>query len=161
MTSTIKRLVGALSAVAFAAVAGLVVAPAAHADGDYYGTWTMVSFTNGTGKIKCDGPNKGPDKTGCLAGQKLTLTPDYRFTMSKYIFLTLLVGRKGSFVAPVFPSTGERVLVFVSDAGRVQPLGSAFDMALKQRRDGSPTKMVLSMETGLGMVEVVFRRDVK
>ena len=158
MTSTITRIIAAAGTVALVAGAGLVAAPAAHADGDYYGTWNLVSLSDGTDKVKCEGPATGPDQSMCPGGQTLTLKPNYRYAMTRYILIAMLLGQKGTFVAPVFPGTGERVLVFLSDTGQAQPLGSAYSMTLLHMRHGSPTKMILSVGTDEERVELTFRR---
>ena len=47
MTSIRKRLLGAAAVAAFVAASTVCAAPAAQADGGYYGSWTLITFKMG------------------------------------------------------------------------------------------------------------------
>jgi hypothetical protein len=141
--------------------AALVAAPAAQGDDAYYGTWTLTAITVDGQKQKCEGSDD--DMNVCPGGETLTLKSTYRYKASAFIAQMLFLGatgdRKGSFVTPVFSSTGDQVLVLEGDVIGIAPLGSAWQMVLKDKRSGSPTKMNLTMQTGFGEWTLTFRRD--
>ena len=163
MTPTFKRIIGAAGATALLAGAAIVVAPAAQADGNYYGAWTLTAVKANGQKFKCEASNKR--YVGCPGGQTLTLKTNYRYKASAYIAQALFLGakgdQKGSFVTTGFPGTGDQVLVLEGDASGIAPLGSAWQMVLKDRRSGSPTRMILTLQTGFGEIGLVFQRDGK
>ena len=163
MTPTFKRIIGAAGATALLAGAAIVVAPAAQADGNYYGAWTLTAVTANGQKFKCEASNKR--YVGCPGGETLTLKTNYRYKASAYIAQALFLGakgdQKGSFVTTGFPGTGDQVLVLEGDASGIAPLGSAWQMVLKDTRSGSPTKMILTLQTGFGEFGLVFQRDGK
>ena len=163
MTPTFKRIIGAAGATALLAGAAIVVAPAAQADGNYYGAWTLTAVTANGQKFKCEASNKR--YVGCPGGETLTLKTNYRYKASAYIAQALFLGakgdQKGSFVTTGFPGTGDQVLVLEGDASGIAPLGSAWQMVLKDTRPGSPTRMILTLQTGFGEIGLVFQRDGK
>ena len=163
MTPTFKRIIGAAGATALLAGAAIVVAPAAQADGNYYGAWTLTAVTANGQKFKCEASNKR--YVGCPGGETLTLKTNYRYKASAYIAQALFLGakgdQKGSFVTTGFPGTGDQVLVLEGDASGIAPLGSAWQMVLKDTRSGSPTRMILTLQTGFGEIGLVFQRDGK
>jgi hypothetical protein len=75
------------------------------------------------------------------------------------MFLSAEGDGKGSFVTAVFPGTGDQALVLEGDATGIAPLGSAWQMELKGTRSGSPTKMILTLQTGFFEIGLVFQRD--
>ena len=160
MASTLRRVIAAAGTTALIAGAAIVVAPAAHADGDYYGTWTLTAIRADAQKVKCEGPEA---EGVCPGGQTLTLKSNYRFKASAFLaqmmWLTAKGSRKGSFATPVIPHTEQQVLVIQSDRGQIMPLGSAWQIELEGYRSGSPTKMVLTLQTGFGEYTLILRRD--
>ncbi|MFZ8910914.1 MAG: hypothetical protein ACO3JT_07690 [Candidatus Nanopelagicales bacterium] len=162
MASTLKRLIAAAGATSLLAGAAIAIAPSAQADGDYYGTWTLTAIKGDGRKQKCEGPAQGTDV--CPGGQLLTLKSNYRYTASAYLAQNLWLGAKGntrgSFVTPVLPDTGQQILVLESDRNGILPLGSAWQMELMNSRSGTPTKMVLTLQTGFFEASLVFKRDV-
>jgi len=159
MASTLKRLVGIVGAGAIIAGTAIVVAPSAHADGDYYGTWTLTAIKADDQKTKCKGDQADIDAQACPAGETLTLKSNYRFKMTDFLRLVFMVGKKGYFDVPTFPSTGQTVLVLESDGQGILPLGGAWSLTLAGGGSGSPTKMTLVLQTGFGEITMVFRRD--
>lgn len=161
MASALTRSIAAAGAAAFIAGTAIVATPSAHADGAYYGTWNLVAATGDGQKVKCDSPDASSG--ACPAGETLVLKSNYRYKVSAYLAQIFFLGAKGngkgSFVAPVFPATGDQALVFEGDASGIMPLGSAWQMVLKDTRSGSPTKMILTLQTGFGEVGLIFRRD--
>jgi len=162
MASTLKRIVAAAGATSLLAGAAIAIAPSAQADGEYYGTWTLTAIKGDGRKVTCEGPAQGTDV--CPGGQMLTLKSNYRYTASAYLAQNLWLGAKGntrgSFVTPVLPDTGQQILVLESDRNGILPLGSAWQMELMNSRSGTPTKMVLTLQTGFGEASLVFKRDV-
>ena len=77
MTSTRKRLLGAAAVAAFVAASTVCAAPAAQADGGYYGSWTLITYKLGTKSMKCDSPPN--DEGMCAAGMTLDLKANYRY----------------------------------------------------------------------------------
>lgn len=157
MTPTFKRIIGAAGATALLAGAALVAAPAAQADGNYYGAWTLTAVTANGQKYKCEGTNK--EYLVCPGGKTLTLKTNYRYKASAFVALLLSGDQKGAFVTTGFPGTGDQVLVLEGDSTGITPLGSAWHMVLKDTRSGSPTKMILTLNNGLGEFGFVFQRD--
>ena len=157
MASTLKRLIGVVGAGAIIAGTAIVVAPSAHADGEYYGTWTLTAIKEGDKKTKCTGTSSDP--ANCPGGQTLTLKSNYRYKASGFLSMLLMMGQKGTFDVPTLPSTGQDVLVLESDSKGILALGSAWALTLSGGDSGSPTKMTLVLQTGFGEITMVFRRD--
>ena len=161
MASTLKRTIAAAGATTLLAGAAIAIAPSAQADGDYYGTWTLTAIKGDGQKQKCEGPAKGTEV--CPGGEMLTLKSNYRYTASAYLAQALWLGakgnKKGSFVTPVVPGTRQQILVLDSDRNGIMPLGGAWQMELMNSRSGTPTKMVLTIQTGFGEASLVFKRD--
>lgn len=161
MASTLKRIIAAAGAAALLAGAAIAIAPSAQADGDYYGTWTLTAIKGDGQKQKCEGPAQGTEV--CPGGEMLALKSNYRYTASAYLALALWLGakgnKKGSFVTPVIPGTRQQILVLDSDRNGIMPLGGAWQMELMNSRSGTPTKMVLTLQTGFGEASLVFKRD--
>ena len=161
MASALKRIIATAGAPALIACAAIVAAPSAHADGEYYGTWTLTAIKSDGQKVTCEGPAQGTDV--CPGGETLSLKSHYRFTVSAYLAQVLWLGakgnEKGSFVTPILPGTGQQILVLESDKNGIMPLGSAWQMELKNARSGQPTKMVLTLQTGFGEASLVLKRD--
>ena len=162
MSLTLRRVVAAAGATALLAGAAIVAAPAAQADGAYYGTWTLTAIKVAGQKQKCQG--SVDDMNICPGGQTLALKSNYRYKASAFVAQILFLGatgdRKGSFVTPIFSSRGDQILVLEGDVIGIAPLGSTWQMVLKGKRSGSPTKMILTLETGVfGEFGLVFQRD--
>lgn len=161
MASTATRMIAAAGAATLIAGAAIAAAPAAQADGDYYGTWTLTAIKGDGQKQKCEGPAQGTEV--CPGGEMITLKSNYRYTASAYLAQALWLGakgnKKGSFVTPVVPGTRQQILVLDSDRNGIMPLGGAWQMELMNSRSGTPTKMVLTLQTGFGEASLVFKRD--
>ena len=161
MPLTLRRIVATAGAAALIAGAVIVAAPSAQADGGYYGTWTLTTLKVDNDKRKCAGTDSG--SRICPGGETLTLKSNYRYKASSYIAQIMFNGvkgnGKGSFVAPVFPGTGDRALVLEGDATGIPPLGIVWQITLKGSRSGSPTKMILTQQAGLFEARLVFQRD--
>jgi hypothetical protein len=161
MASTLKRTIAAAGATTLLAGAAIAIAPSAQADGDYYGTWTLTAIKGDGQKQKCEGPAQGTEV--CPGGEMITLKSNYRYTASAYLAQALWLGakgnKKGSFVTPVVPGTRQQILVLDSDRNGIMPLGGAWQMELMNSRSGTPTKMVLTLQTGFGEASLVFKRD--
>ena len=161
MASTLKRTIAAAGATTLLAGAAIAIAPSAQADGDYYGTWALTAIKGDGQKQKCEGPAQGTEV--CPGGEMITLKSNYRYTASAYLAQALWLGakgnKKGSFVTPVVPGTRQQILVLDSDRNGIMPLGGAWQMELMNSRSGTPTKMVLTLQTGFGEASLVFKRD--
>lgn len=159
MASTLKRLIGVVGASAIIAGTAIVAAPSAQADGEYYGTWTLTAIKEGDKKTKCTG--EVSDTQACPSGQTLTLKTNYRYRLAGKLLRLVLLGiaKKGTFDVPTFPSTGQQALILESDSQGILALGSAWSITLSGGSSGSPTKMTLVLQTGLGEITLVFRRD--
>ena len=165
MTSTRKRLTGAAAATAIFAASTLFAAPAAQAEGGYYGDWTLTAVQVGTMKQKCDGPPDDEDR--CPAGMTLDLKANYRYASTIKGFEILLMPGKGDFVTATVPGTGSRVIVFNTD--EYPTFVRAWKITLQGTRYGAPQKMVLSGSFGANPddpaddapFKLVFRRDGK
>ncbi len=83
MASTATRMIAAAGAATLIAGAAIAAAPAAQADGDYYGTWTLIAIKGEGQKQKCEGPAQGTDV--CPGGETLTLKSNYRYAASAYL----------------------------------------------------------------------------
>jgi hypothetical protein len=164
MTSTRKRVIGAAAATAILAASTVFAAPAAQADGGYYGTWTLTAVKAGTIKQKCDGLPQEEDK--CPAGRTLDLKANYRFTFT-FESLELLLPGKGDFVTTTVPGTGSHVIIFKT--GDDPAYLRAWKMTLHGTRYGAPQKMILSGSFGEtpddpsddAPIQLIFRRTGK
>jgi len=160
--TTRTRLTSAAAATAIIAGAALWGAPAALADGGYYGTWTLTAIKIGDKKGKCDGLPDEKDK--CRAGMTLRLKANYRYSSTiKGLDLIFLPGT-GPFVTTVAPATNTHLIVLGSD--RHPDLNRAWSIKLQGTRYGAPQKMVLSASTDPLDPEgpefkLIFRRDAK
>jgi hypothetical protein len=161
MPLTLRRIVATAGAAALISGAVIVAAPSARADGGYYGTWTLTTVKLGDQKQMCAGADDG--SAICPSGKTLTLKSDYRYKASAFVAQVMFLGAegdgKGSFVTPVFPDSGDQALVLEGDASGIAPLGSAWQMKLKGTRSGSPTKMILTLQTGFFEIGLVFQRN--
>lgn len=165
MTSTRTRLISAAAATAVIAGSTLFAAPAAQADGGYYGTWTLTAVKAGEIKQKCDGLPQEEDK--CRAGMTLALKANYRYVSTiKGLEIILLPG-KGDFVTTTMAGTASHVIVFNTDD--YPTFLRVWKVTLKGTRYGAPSKMVLTGSFGENPedpsddapIKLVFRRDAK
>lgn len=165
MTLIRKRLLGAAAVTAFVAASTLCAAPAAQADGGYYGSWTLVTYKMGKKSIKCDNP---PNDEGlCAAGMTLDLKANYRYKSTIKGFDLLIAPGAGDFVTATVPGTGLHVIVLNLDA--FPTFLRSWNITLKGTRYGTPQKMVLSGSLGEntedpsddGIVKLVFMRNGK
>ena len=164
MNSTIKRLIGASGAIALAAGAALIAAPAAQADGGYYGAWTLTGWKIGDVKIACPGslplPPPAPPLE-CKAGEILELKSNYRYKTNLEIFGDRLLS-KGYFATTKFPKSKYKTITFDADGAVDDP--RSYQMKLQGTGAGAPKKMVIFVSIGTGggedtMVKMIFRRD--
>ena len=161
MTSSRKRLISAAAAIAIVAGSTLFAAPAAQADGGYYGNWTLTAVKSSTMKQKCDGPPGDEDK--CPAGMTLDLKANYRYASTIKGLEIILMPGKGDFVTTTVPGTGSHVIIFNTD--EYPTFLRAWKITLQGTRYGAPQKMVLSGSVGGNPadapIKLVFRRDGK
>jgi len=163
MTTTRTRLTSAVAATAIIVGATLLCAPAALADGDYYGTWTLTAIKVGDREQKCDGLPNDPDT--CRAGMTLRLKSNYRYASTlKGLDLIFLPGT-GPFVTAIARATGSHIMVLGSD--QYPGLNRAWRVKLQGTRYGAPQKMVLAgsldpeNDPDAPEFKLVFRRDAK
>ena len=165
MTSIRKRLMGAAAVTAFVAASTVCAAPAAQADGGYYGSWTLITYKMGTKSIKCDSPPN--DEGMCAAGMTLDLKANYRYKSTIKGFNLLIAPGEGDFVTATVPGTGSHAIVLNLDA--FPTFLRAWEVTLKGTRYGAPQKMVLSGSLGENpedpsedaIVKLVFQRNAK
>ena len=165
MTSIRKRLLGAAAVAAFVAASTVCAAPAAQADGGYYGSWTLITYKMGTKSIKCDSPPN--DEGMCAAGMTLDLKADYRYKSTIKGLNLLVAPGKGDFVTATVSGTGSHVIVFNLDT--YPTFLRSWEVTLKGTRYGAPQKMVLSGSLGENpedpsddaIVKLVFQRNAK
>ncbi len=163
MNSTIRRLLGVTSAAAFVAGAALMAAPAAQADGGYYGAWTLESFKIAGQKVNCPGKLPFPPPApsiSCKAGEILELRSDYTYKSTLDVFRGAL--GKGSFDVVKFGNSNHKTIVFDSNVDTDNP--RAYRMKLQGTGAGAPKKMVifLAYNTPSGdqlKVSMILRRD--
>ena len=164
MNSTIKRLIGTSGAAAVVAGAALMAAPAAHADGDYYGTWTLEGFKVGSQTIDCPGklPFPPPAPTiECKSGETLKLKSDYTYKTTVDFFPG--ESGKGEFEVIKFSTNKYHTMIF--DSYDVQDNPRSFQVKYQGKTSaGTPKKMVLSRSalsvSGEAItVKLIFRRD--
>ena len=96
MRSTRTRLLGAAAVTAFITASTVCAAPAAQADGGYYGSWTLTTFKLGKKTMKCNNPPN--DEGMCAAGMTLDLRANYRYKSTIKGFDLLIAPGKGAFV---------------------------------------------------------------
>jgi hypothetical protein len=164
MNSTIKRLIGASGAAAVVAGAALMAAPAAQADGGYYGTWTLEAFKVGSQTIDCPGklPFPPPAPTiECKGGDTLKLKSDYTYKTTLDVFRG--TSGKGEFEVIKFSTNEYQTMIFDSYEVRDDP--RSFQVKFQGKTSaGTPKKMVLS-RSALSVsgeeitVKLIFRRD--
>lgn len=163
MNSTLKRLIGASGAAAVVAGAALMAAPAAQADGGYYGTWTLTAWKLGNQTVDCPGslplPPPAPS-ISCKGGETLQLKSGYRYKTTLDVFRGAT--GKGDFEIIGFSDRAHKNIVFDSDDAQDDP--RAYKVKFQGTGDGAPKKMVIytSIGTGRGedvMIKMIFRRD--
>ena len=164
MNSTLKRLIGASSAAAVVAGAALMAAPAAQADGGYYGDWTLEAFKDGSQTIDCPGklPFPPPAPTvECKGGETLKLKSDYTYKTTLEVFRG--EAGKGEFKVIKFSTNKYHTMIIV--AYDVQDDPRSFQVKFQGKTSaGTPKKMVLSRSalsvSGEAItVKLIFRRD--
>jgi hypothetical protein len=164
MNSTIKRLIGASGAAAVVAGAALMAAPAAQADGGYYGTWILEAFKIGSQTIDCPGklPVPPPAPTiECKGGETLKLKSDYTYKTTLDVFRG--ESGKGEFEVIKFSTNDYHTIIF--DSYEVKDAPRSYQVKFQGKTSaGTPKKMVVfsSIGTGPGQdvtVKMIFRRD--
>ncbi|MGI9196461.1 MAG: hypothetical protein ACR2KE_03265 [Candidatus Nanopelagicales bacterium] len=164
MKSSLKRLLGAAGATAVVAGIALVPATAAHADGTYYGAWSLEAFKINKTTIKCPGSLPVPPPAppvSCKAGQYLELNTDYTYKTNLQIFSSRNLD-KGDFATLKIGNSPHQSIVFVANGADNDP--RAYQVKFSGMSSGMPTKMVIftGMEDRDGKtttVKMVFRRD--
>ena len=164
MNSTLKRLIGASGAAAVVAGAALMAAPAAQADGGYYGTWTLEAFKVGSQTIDCPGklPFPPPAPTiECKGGETLKLKSDYTYKTTLEVFR----GESGKGEFEVIKFSTNKYHTMIMDSYDVQDDPRSFQVKFQGKTSaGTPKKMVLSRSalsvSGEAItVKLIFRRD--
>ncbi len=164
MNSTLKRLIGASSAAVVVAGAALMAAPAAQADGGYYGTWTLEAFKVGSQTIDCPGklPFPPPAPTiECKGGETLKLKSDYTYKTTLEVFR----GESGKGEFEVIKFSTNKYHTMIIDSYDVQDDPRSFQVKFQGKTSaGTPKKMVLSRSalsvSGEAItVKLIFRRD--
>ena len=164
MNSTIKRLIGASGAAAVIAGAALMAAPAAQADGDYYGTWTLEGFKIGSQTVDCPGKLPFPPPAPpieCKGGETLKLKSDYTYKTTVDVFPG--DSGKGEFEVIKFSTNKYHTIIF--DPYDVQDDPRSFQVKFQGKTSaGTPKKMVVFSTIGTGpgqdvTVKMIFRRD--
>lgn len=163
MKSSIKRLIGASGAAAVIAGAALAAAPAAQADGNYYGAWTLEAFKIADTKVECPGKIPFPPPApsiSCKAGEVLELRSDYTYSSTLDVFRG--AQGKGSFDVVKFDNSKYKTIVFDSNVATDNP--RAYRMKLQGTGSGAPKKMVifLAYNTPSGKdlkISMILRRD--
>ncbi len=163
MNSTIKRLIGASGAAAVVAGAALAAAPAAQADGGYYGTWSLAAVKVAGDKVDCPGKIPLPPPTPaveCKVGETLKLKSDYTYKTSG---LTGGEANKGEFEVLKFSTNKYHTIIF--DSYDVQDDPRAYQVKFQGKTSaGTYKKMVMFISIGMGpgediLVKTIFRRD--
>lgn len=164
MYSTLKRLIGATGAAAVVAGAALMAAPAAQADGGYYGTWTLEAFKVGSQTIDCPGKLPFPPPApsiSCTAGETLKLKSDYTYKTTLEVFR----GESGKGEFEVIKFSTNKYHTMIIDSYDVQDDPRSFQVKFQGKTSaGTPKKMVLSRSalsvSGEAItVKLIFRRD--
>lgn len=164
MNSTIKRLLGASGAAAVLAGAALVAAPAAQADGAYYGAWTLTAWKLGGQTINCPGklPLPPPAPTiECKGGEYLELKSGYTYKTNLAAFRGN--SGKGEFEVIKFSTNKYHTIIFDSYDAKDDPRSYQVKFQGKTSA-GTPKKMVIFTSVGTGrgedtMIKMIFRRD--
>ena len=162
MKRSINRLIGASGAAAVLAGSALIAAPAAQADGGYYGTWTLEAFKIGGTTTACPGklplPPPAPS-ISCTAGEILKLNSNYTYKSTLDVFRGAL--GTGEFDVVKFGNNKYKTIVFDSDVATDNP--RAYRLKLQGTGAGAPTKMVIFLSIGTPqgdvMVKMILRRD--
>lgn len=164
MNSTLKRIIGASGAAAVVAGAALVAAPAAQADGGYYGAWTLTAWKIDGKTIKCPGelplPAPAPP-IKCKGGEYLELMDGYTYKTNLEIFGRYLVN-KGEFDIIQFAQADDKTIVFDAKGEANNP--RAYQIKFQGKTSsGGPKKMVIFVSSGgrdhVTTVKMIFRRD--
>lgn len=165
MNSTLKRIIGASGAAAVVAGAALMAAPAAQADGAYYGAWTLTAWKIDGKTIKCPGelplPAPAPP-IKCKGGEYLELKDGYTYKTNLEIFGRYLIN-KGDFDIIQFANATNKTIVFDATGDANDP--RAYQVKFQgQTSAGTPKKMVIFVSIGTGggkssMIKMIFRRD--
>jgi len=165
MNSTLKRLIGASGAAAVVAGAALMAAPAAQADGGYYGTWNLTAWkldgkiTNCPGKIPLPPPAPTIE---CKGGETLKLKADY--TYKSTLDVIRMESHGGEFEVTKFPTNKYRTIIFQSFDVKDEP--SPYQLQFQGKTSaGTYNKMVISTRLSPGpgqdkvLISMVFSRD--
>jgi len=165
MNSTLKRLIGASGAAAVVAGAALMAAPAAQADGGYYGTWTLEAFKIGSQTVDCPGKLPVPPPAPaieCKGGETLKLKSDYTYKTTLDVFRG--ESGKGDFEVLKFSTNDYHTIVF--DSYDVKDNPRSYQVKFQGKTSaGTPKKMVVFSSVGTGpgsepiVVKMIFRRD--
>ena len=164
MHSTLKRAAAVTGSLIIAASATLVGASAAHADGTYYGAWTLTAWKLGSKTIECPGSLPLPPPApaiSCKGGEYLELKTNYRYKTNLAIFSRNLLS-KGDFATVELPNAASRTIVFDADGDDNDP--RAYQIKFSGSSSGMPTKMVIYTAVGVAagksmMVKMIFHRD--
>ena len=163
MNSTIKRLIGASGAAAVLAGAALVAAPAAQADGNYYGAWSLTAWKLNGKTIECPGKLPVPPPAPsieCSGDEYIELKSGYTYKTNLEVFGRFLLN-KGDFDIITFPQSSKKTIVFDAKGDENDP--RAYRVKFQGAGSGMPTKMVIFSSTGRPgsetMVKMIFRRD--
>jgi hypothetical protein len=163
MNATLKRLIGASGAAAVVAGAALVAAPAAQADGKYYGAWTLTAWKVGGQTVNCPGklplPPPAPS-ISCKSGEILELKSGDRYKTTLDVFRGAT--GKGDFAILGFSDRAHKNIVFDADDAQDDP--RAYKIKFQGTGDGAPKKMVIFTSIGAGrdqdtLIKMIFRRD--
>lgn len=164
MNSTIKRLIGASGAAAVVAGAALMAAPAAQADGAYYGAWTLTAWKLGNQTVPCPGklPLPPPAPTiECKGGETLELKSNYTYKTDIPAFRG--ASGKGEFDVIKFSTNKYHTIIFDSYDAKDDP--RSYQVKFQGKTSvGTPKKMVVFASVGTGrgedvMIKMIFRRD--
>ena len=164
MNSTIKRLIGASGAAAVLAGAALMAAPAAQADGNYYGAWTLTEWKINGKTIPCPGKLPLPPPAPpieCKGGEYLELKSGYTYKTNLEVFGRYLAN-KGEFDIIQFPQAKNKTIVFDATGDENDP--RAYQVKFQgQASSGGPKKMVIFVSANRpgedNTIKMIFRRD--
>ena len=164
MHPTLKRLIGASGAAAVVAGAALMAAPAAQADGAYYGAWTLEAFKIGSQTVDCPGKLPFPPPAPpieCKGGETLKLKSDYTYKTTLDVFRG--ESGKGEFEVIKFSTNQYHTIIF--DSYDVKDDPRSYQVKFQGKTSaGTPKKMVVFSSIGTGggeavLVKMIFRRD--
>jgi hypothetical protein len=163
MNSTLKRLIGATGAAAVVAGAALAAAPAAQADGNYYGAWSLTAWKLNGKTIDCPGKLPLPPPVPsieCSGDEYLELKSDYTYKTNLEVFGRFLLN-KGDFNVITFEQSSKKTIVFDAKGDENDP--RAYRVKFQGTGSGAPKKMVIFSSTGRPgsetTVKMIFRRD--